>query len=139
MLFVRRLTLIPAQHQFILRPAHIPDHHSSIADSSSCFSFQKFRLLAPESDLHPTPVPPFSASIFNEPLSWQIFCNIIPSTHYAPAPPSQLPDRVTQTKLLKSSAVGHRKPIAPTSITILTILQALTLGCSSCTQQYHDV
>ncbi|XP_051994017.1 uncharacterized protein LOC127651992 [Xyrauchen texanus] len=62
---VRRLTLISAQHQFLIRAAHVPGYHNTIADSLSRFSFQKFRILAPESDIHPTPVPPFSASIFN--------------------------------------------------------------------------
>ncbi|XP_049894744.1 uncharacterized protein LOC126386432 [Epinephelus moara] len=65
MQFLRRLTLFSAQHQFILWAAHIPGHHNSIADSLSRFSFQKFRHLAPESDLHPTPIPPFSATIFS--------------------------------------------------------------------------
>uniref|UniRef100_UPI003AAC1141 uncharacterized protein n=1 Tax=Centroberyx gerrardi TaxID=166262 RepID=UPI003AAC1141 len=65
MQFLRRLTLISAQHQFILRAAHIPGHHNSIADSLSRFSFQKFRHLAPESDFHPIPIPPFSATTFN--------------------------------------------------------------------------
>ena len=65
MQFLRRLTLFLAQHQSILRAAHVPGHHNSIADSLSRFSFQKFRHLAPESDLHPTPIPPFSATIFN--------------------------------------------------------------------------
>ncbi|XP_033467933.2 uncharacterized protein LOC117247462 [Epinephelus lanceolatus] len=63
--FTRRLTLISAQHQFILRASHIPGHHNAIADSLSCFSFQKFRCLAPDSDVHPTPIPPFSVTIFN--------------------------------------------------------------------------
>lgn len=66
MQFLRRLTLFSAQHQFILWAAH-----NSIAASLSCFSFQKFRHLAPESDLHPTPIPPFSATIFTQLHSWQ--------------------------------------------------------------------
>ncbi|XP_078026549.1 uncharacterized protein LOC117258356 [Epinephelus lanceolatus] len=65
MQFMRRLTLISAQQQFILQAAHVPGHYNSIADSLSRFSFQKFRHLAPNSDLHPTSVPPFSATIFN--------------------------------------------------------------------------
>lgn len=65
MQLVRRLTLISAQHQFLIRAAHIPGYLNSIADSLSRLSFQKFRILAPESDIHPTPVPPFSATIFN--------------------------------------------------------------------------
>nr|XP_033955088.1 uncharacterized protein LOC117458605 [Pseudochaenichthys georgianus] len=65
MQFLRRLTLISAQHQFILKAAHIPGHENGIADSLSRFQFQKFRNLAPEADLHPIPVPPFSATTFN--------------------------------------------------------------------------
>ncbi|XP_026063506.1 uncharacterized protein LOC113046764 [Carassius auratus] len=65
MQFVRRLTLISAQHQFVIRAAHIPGYRKNIADSLSRLSFQKFRILAPESDIRPTPVPPFSATIFN--------------------------------------------------------------------------
>ncbi|XP_076592777.1 uncharacterized protein LOC143324302 [Chaetodon auriga] len=65
MQFIRRLTLMSAQHQFIIRASHIPGHKNLIADSLSRFSFQKFRQLAPTSDRFPTPVPPFSATIFN--------------------------------------------------------------------------
>ncbi|XP_075958907.1 uncharacterized protein LOC142960863 [Anarhichas minor] len=65
MMFMRRLTMVSAQHQFIIRASHIPGHYNSIADSLSRFSFQKFRRLAPTSDPVPTPVPPFSATIFN--------------------------------------------------------------------------
>ncbi|XP_076583733.1 uncharacterized protein LOC143319050 [Chaetodon auriga] len=65
MQFIRRLTLISAQHQFIIRASHIPGHKNLIADSLSRFSFQKFRQLAPTSDRFPTPVPLFSATIFN--------------------------------------------------------------------------
>ncbi|KAL0180312.1 hypothetical protein M9458_025754, partial [Cirrhinus mrigala] len=40
MQFIRRLTLISAQNQFLIRAAHIPGYHNSIADSLSCLSFQ---------------------------------------------------------------------------------------------------
>lgn len=63
--FLCRLTLILAQHQFILGEAHIPGHYNSIADSLSHVSFQKFRNLAPELDFHSIPVPSFSATTFN--------------------------------------------------------------------------
>ncbi|XP_044217636.1 uncharacterized protein LOC122989025 [Thunnus albacares] len=65
MQFVRKLTLVSAQHQFIIRALHIPGHKNAIADSLSRFMFQKFRLLAPASNPLPTPVPPFSATIYN--------------------------------------------------------------------------
>ncbi|XP_013863390.1 uncharacterized protein LOC106517215 [Austrofundulus limnaeus] len=62
---MRRLTLVSAHHQFLLRAAHFPGYHNHIADALSRFSFQKFRALAPTADPHLTPVPPFSATIFN--------------------------------------------------------------------------
>ncbi|XP_042251963.1 uncharacterized protein LOC121886109 [Thunnus maccoyii] len=65
MQFVRKLTLVSAQHQFIIRALHIPGHKNTIADSLSRFLFQKFRQLAPASNPLPTPVPPFSATIYN--------------------------------------------------------------------------
>ncbi|KAE8289472.1 hypothetical protein D5F01_LYC11173 [Larimichthys crocea] len=65
MQFIRRLTLVSAQHQFIIRASYIPGHKNAIADSLSRFSLQKFKLLAPDSDPLPTPTPPYSATIFN--------------------------------------------------------------------------
>ena len=65
MQFMRRLTLVSAQHQFIIRASHIPGHKNSVADLLSRFSFQRFRQLAPASEPLPTPVPPFSATILN--------------------------------------------------------------------------
>ncbi|XP_067435007.1 uncharacterized protein [Thunnus thynnus] len=65
MQFVRKLTLVSAQHQFIIRALHIPGHKNAIADSLSRFMFQKFRQLAPASNPLPTPVPLFSATIYN--------------------------------------------------------------------------
>ncbi|XP_044210305.1 uncharacterized protein LOC122984073 [Thunnus albacares] len=41
MKFIRRLTLISAQHQFIIRTAHVPGYKNTITGSLSCFSFQK--------------------------------------------------------------------------------------------------
>ncbi|XP_027132806.1 uncharacterized protein LOC109142545 [Larimichthys crocea] len=65
MQFICRLTLVSAQHQFIIRASHIPGHKNAIADSLSRFSLQKFKLLAPDSDPLPTLIPPYSATIFN--------------------------------------------------------------------------
>ena len=62
--FLRRLIWTSVTHQFIIRAAHIPGHHNLISDSLSRLSFQKFRQLAPDADLHPTPVPQFSRTIF---------------------------------------------------------------------------
>ena len=64
MSLLRRLTWLSVTHQFLLRAAHVPGHHNSIADSLSRFLFQKFKTLAPHSDPHPVPVPPFSDIIF---------------------------------------------------------------------------
>ncbi|XP_056596689.1 uncharacterized protein LOC130414700 [Triplophysa dalaica] len=60
---IRRLTWISACDQFIITAKHIPGSKNQIADSLSRFAFKKFRQLAPEADLHPTPVPPYSELI----------------------------------------------------------------------------
>ena len=65
MQFMWRLTLVSAQHQFIIRSSYIPGYKNSVADSLSRFLFHWFRQLAPASDPPPTPVPPFSATTFN--------------------------------------------------------------------------
>ncbi|XP_056617722.1 uncharacterized protein LOC130432405 [Triplophysa dalaica] len=62
--FLRRLIWISACDQFILTAKHIPGSKNQIADALSRFAFQKFRLLAPEADPLPTPVPPYSELIF---------------------------------------------------------------------------
>ena len=62
--FMRRLTWHSATHNYILRAAHVPGKANAIADSLSRFSFQNFRLLAPDADPHPTPVPPYSELTF---------------------------------------------------------------------------
>ncbi|XP_049331184.1 uncharacterized protein LOC125799168 [Astyanax mexicanus] len=61
---LQRLTWHSIMHQFILKAVHIPGSSNSIADSLSRFQFQKFRTLAPLSDPHPTPVPPYLDTIF---------------------------------------------------------------------------
>ncbi|XP_057175701.1 uncharacterized protein LOC130545285 [Triplophysa rosa] len=61
---LRRLTWISACDQFILTAKHIPGSKNQIADTLSRFSFQKFRLLAPEADPMPTPIPQYSELIF---------------------------------------------------------------------------
>ncbi|XP_016519228.1 uncharacterized protein LOC103155683, partial [Poecilia formosa] len=65
MQFMPRLTLVSAQHQFLIQAAHIPGSKICIADALSRFSFQKFRLLAPDAEARSTPAPPFSSTIFN--------------------------------------------------------------------------
>nr|DAA01994.1 TPA_exp: polyprotein [Danio rerio] len=61
---LRRLIWTSAKKQFIITAKHVPGFHNQIADSLSRFLFQKFRMLAPEADLHPHPVPPYSEMIF---------------------------------------------------------------------------
>ncbi len=61
---LRRLIWISACDQFIITAKHIPGSKNQIADSLSCFMFQKFRALAPEADPSPTPVPHYSQLIF---------------------------------------------------------------------------
>ncbi|XP_056104363.1 uncharacterized protein LOC130083381 [Rhinichthys klamathensis goyatoka] len=61
---LRRLIWISACDQFILIAKHIPGSKNQIADSLSRFMFQKFRMLAPEADKLPTPVPHYSELIF---------------------------------------------------------------------------
>ena len=62
--FMRRLTWHSVTHNYILHAAHVPGKANAIADSLSRFSFQNFRLLAPDADPHPTPVPPYSELTF---------------------------------------------------------------------------
>ncbi|XP_065126277.1 uncharacterized protein [Paramisgurnus dabryanus] len=61
---LRRLIWTAACDQFLISATYIPGRNNTIADSLSRFAFQKFRQLAPEADLHPTPVPPYSTLIF---------------------------------------------------------------------------
>ncbi|XP_057175508.1 uncharacterized protein LOC130545160 [Triplophysa rosa] len=58
--FLRRLIGISACKQFILTGKHVPGSKNQIAYALSRFSFQKFRLLVPDADPLPTPVPPYS-------------------------------------------------------------------------------
>ncbi|XP_056332077.1 uncharacterized protein LOC130243801 [Danio aesculapii] len=60
---LRRLAWTSANKQFIMIAKHVPGCKNQIADSLSRFSFQKFQLLAPGADPHPTPVPPYSETI----------------------------------------------------------------------------
>ncbi len=62
--FLRRLIWISACHQFVIKAEHIPGHQNETADALSRFLFQKFRILAPNADPNPTPVPPYSELIF---------------------------------------------------------------------------
>lgn len=54
---LRCLICISARDQFLITAKHVPGPQNQIADSLSCFSFQKFRVLPSEADPIPTPVP----------------------------------------------------------------------------------
>lgn len=57
MQLLRLLLLAAALFNFTFTALHIPGIHNSIADALSRFHWQDFRRLAPEAQLHPTPVP----------------------------------------------------------------------------------
>lgn len=56
--FMRRITWLAVQNNFIITARHIPGHTNTIADALSRFKFQTFRRLCPSADTLPTPVPP---------------------------------------------------------------------------------
>ena len=60
--FLRRLVWTAACNQFVIKADYVPGRLNTIADTR--FLFQKFRTLAPEADPEPTPVPPYSETIF---------------------------------------------------------------------------
>lgn len=62
--FLRRLIWIANCDEFVLTARHISGSKNQIADALSHFALQKFRLLAPDADPLPTPVPPYSELIF---------------------------------------------------------------------------
>ena len=64
MKFMRRLTLTSAQYGFILAATHLPGHLNNAADALSRFQFQRFKLFKPDANPLPTPVPPFSATVY---------------------------------------------------------------------------
>lgn len=62
--FVRRLIWTSACDQFILTAKHALGAKNQIADALSRLAFQKFRMLVPDAEPQPTPVPPYSELIF---------------------------------------------------------------------------
>lgn len=79
--------------------------NSAIADSLSHFPFQKFRLLAPDSNEHQTPAPLFSATIFN----W--FHNLMTW----PSPPRKASSKVLLPRPCHYASLGgiDSKPSSP--------------------------
>ena len=54
---MRMLTWLAAKYNFTVHAEHIPGKLNDIADAISRFQMKKFRRLAPDTDLHPTPCP----------------------------------------------------------------------------------
>ena len=54
---LRLLTLKSMQCNFLLKAEHIPGKSNGIGDSLSCQQIVRFHQLAPDADLHPTPIP----------------------------------------------------------------------------------
>ena len=58
MRLLRHLLLSAARHSFSFSAQHVPGVNNQLADAISRFHWQDFRLLAPEVQPFPTPVPP---------------------------------------------------------------------------------
>lgn len=56
--FLRHLTFISAKHQWIKHATQIHENCTSL------FLFNKFKPLAADSDAHPMPIPPYSATVY---------------------------------------------------------------------------
>ena len=54
---MRMLTWLAAKYNFTVHAEHVPGKLNDIADAISQFQMKKFRRLAPDTDLHPTPCP----------------------------------------------------------------------------------
>ncbi|XP_074522596.1 uncharacterized protein LOC141787817, partial [Halichoeres trimaculatus] len=55
--FMRRITWLSVNLNFIITARHVPGQFNAIADSLSRFKFQVFRNLCPDANTQPTPVP----------------------------------------------------------------------------------
>ena len=53
----RKIFLISATHNFLVKLQHIPGSNNPIADALSRLQMQKFRQLAPDAKQNPTPIP----------------------------------------------------------------------------------
>ncbi len=58
--FMRHITWLSVNHNFIITARHVPGHFNVIADSLSRFHFQVFRSHCPNASIHSTPVPPLN-------------------------------------------------------------------------------
>ena len=54
---MKMLTWLAAKYNFTVHAEHVPGKLNGIADAISRFQMKKFRRLAPDTDLHPTPCP----------------------------------------------------------------------------------
>ena len=71
MCIVRHLTMMCLHFNIVLRSTHIEGARNSICDALSRQKLAKFRELAPEADVHPTPVPDSLWNVFTlEPDSY---------------------------------------------------------------------
>ena len=71
MCIVRHVTMMCLRFNIVLRSTHIEGARNSICDALSRQNLAKFRELAPEADVHPTPVPDSLWNVFNlEPDSY---------------------------------------------------------------------
>ena len=66
MVFVIQLVLICLKHNIYFRAKHVPGIFNELADSLSRLQVQKFRMLAPQGQPYPTPIP-----LDLQPQNWQ--------------------------------------------------------------------
>ena len=60
---VRDLTLCTLKYNFYFRAVHVPGKNNNIADSLSRFQMERFRQLAPQSNVSPDPIPAHVCSL----------------------------------------------------------------------------
>ena len=63
--FMRRITWLSVQYNFILTARHVPGHDNVIADSLSRSKFQVFRELCPYASQWPLAVPPLASLVLD--------------------------------------------------------------------------
>ena len=55
---LRRLVLLPMQHNFVVRAPRVPGVLNAIADAFSRFQMQRFRVLGSDANQNPCTIPP---------------------------------------------------------------------------------
>lgn len=61
---LRDLFFVAASHNFHVNIEHIPGVDNAIADSLSRYQMPRFHTLAPQADVHPTPLPPLGLDLW---------------------------------------------------------------------------